>query len=138
MNIVIDSSILVSSFGLDKFTPQANIFIEKLIKNTDYIIIIPTLVIAETITVVSRIVPKPDLLEIQRYLNLFQTVGLDTNFIDEMTDFFSSNSSLLKTSDLVIALTAKLHSATLITWDAQLLSQNICRVTSPENFLCQK
>jgi len=45
---------------------------------------------------------------------------LNKKLIEELTSFLESNQSPLKTSDLVIALTAKLNDATLITWDREL------------------
>ena len=59
---------------------------------------------------------------------------LNKKLIEELTSFLESNQSPLKTSDLVIALTAKLNDATLITWDKQLQNNKICETASPENY----
>jgi predicted nucleic acid-binding protein len=133
-NIVIDSSVFISNFGQDKFTATAKSFIQIIIKNSNLKILLPTVIIAETLIICSRLKPSPNLQEIKQNLTLFETVDLDLDFLDHIAKFFSKEKSLLKTSDLIIALTAKLHSATLITWDKQLLSQTICPVTTPENF----
>lgn len=135
VNIVIDTSVFVSNFGQDKFTAIARSFIQNLVKNPNLVILVPTIVIAETVAISSRLKPMPHLEEIRQNLILFKTVDLDLNFLSHIVKFFSNNTSLLKTSDFIIALTAKLHAATLVTWDKQLLSQNICDVITPEKFI---
>lgn len=62
----------------------------------------------------------------------FSEINRET--IKDLIGFLKTNRSYLKTADLIIALTAKLNKATLITWDKQLLKNNFCKTTTPKEY----
>ena len=129
--VIIDSSVYTSFYGKDNHTLQTNKFFSRC-KELIYTIT-PTLIIAETITSLTK-QGVSNLQPIVQTLLNSEIVNLDSQLIESLLSHLTSFSLKLKTSDLIIALTAKLNKATLITWDKQLLSQNICPVTTPEKF----
>ena len=131
-NIVIDSCVYVSHFGKDKLTHKSKAFFKR-ISQIGTQIILPAIVEAE-ILVVLRQNGATHLDKISQLLSQMEFSPLNKKLIEELTSFLESNQSPLKTSDLVIALTAKLNDATLITWDKQLQNNNICETASPENY----
>lgn len=132
--IVIDSNVFVSSLGKpDEFTEGSKKFFKKL--KDDVEILLPALVMIETIVAIY----KQNLLavsKILKYFHGFKIVPLDLNFINLSVPFLPKN-NILKTSDLTIAITAKINGATLITWDNKLLKYagTICEVYSPAQIL---
>ncbi|MEK7525393.1 MAG: PIN domain-containing protein [Patescibacteria group bacterium] len=130
--IVIDSCVYVSHFGIDKLTPKSKAFFKR-ISQTDTQIILPALVEAEVLVVLHQ----NGATRLDKISQLFSQMifsPLNKELIRGLTSFIESNQSSLKTSDLIIALTAKLNDAALITWDKQLLGSNICETASPENY----
>lgn len=132
-NIVIDSCVYISHFGKDKFTPQSKSFFRK-ISQTNIQIIIPTLVAAETLVILSQ----NGAVNLEKIILIFSQMrssALNKKTIADLANLLKNNKTPLKTSDLVIALTAKLNKATLITYDKQLLKNNICETYRPNLFL---
>jgi predicted nucleic acid-binding protein len=132
-NIVIDSCVYISHFGKDKFTPQSKAFFRK-ISHTNTQIILPALVAAEVLVVLSQN-GAVNLEKITQIFSQMKFSPINKETIDDLSSLLKNNKTLLKTSDLIIALTAKLNGATLITWDSQLLKNNICQTNQPNLFL---
>jgi predicted nucleic acid-binding protein len=129
-NIVIDSCVFISHFGKDKFTTQSKSFFQKISK-TNTQIILPALVAAEVL-VVLRQNGAINLEEITQIFTQLKFSAINKETIENLAILLKNNASHLKTSDLIIALTAKLNNATLITWDKQLLKNNICSTSLPK------
>lgn len=133
--LVIDSSVYVSYFGHDANTPHTKQFWRTLATISPQIII-PSLVVAETfVTLAKERVPYLDL--VYRYFTSTIFIPIDQPLIDHLYEFITAlaSPSQLKTSDLLIALIAKLHSATLVTWDRRLLTNAVCQVLTPTRYL---
>lgn len=130
--IVIDSCVYISQFGKDKFSPQSRLFFQKL-SQTDTKIIIPALVWAETIVVLRQNGAK-NLEKISQIFSQLKFSAINKDTIEELTTLLKTGTSNLKTSDLVIALTTRINEATLVTWDDQLLNNNICQAASPVQY----
>ena len=130
--VVIDSSVYISYYGSDIHSPLAKKFFKS---NSQLIYVVtPTLVIAETLTILAK-QNFPHLETITQTLLRTEVINLDAQFLKSLTSHLSSSrGQSLRASDLIIALTAKSTNATLITWDKQLLSQTLCPVSTPEKF----
>ena len=133
MRYLVDSSLYVSSLDeMDSNYTQSSAVVSLV---QQHIIITPTLVVAEVINVIARIHPR---ITQTVYRNLLQNeiVNLDDFFLKSYVRRFPLPIAL-KTSDLVIAVTAATTKSTLLTWDKQLLSSagSICTVVSPSTLL---
>lgn len=130
--IVIDSSVFLSALGAeDQFSLSSKKFFQAIPPET--IIILPALVIAETIVNLKKISSaQPEFL---KYFEGMKIVDLNLEFLKKLAD--TKGTSFFKTSDFIIALTAKLYKATLITWDKKhLLPENdICKAVTPLEFM---
>ena len=136
MKLAIDTSVWVSHFGrADEFTEESKLFFAKLVDQKQQLIL-PTMVLAETVTILVR-QRHSDLNKIYQNLMQAECVGLDLEFMQKYIDQIKVLNTQLKTSDLIIAVTAKLAEAVLVTWDKQLLKEtkDICEVTTPREFL---
>lgn len=132
-NIVIDSCVYISHFGKDKFTPQSKSFFQR-ISRTNTQIILPAIVAAETLVVLSQN-GAANLERITQIFSQMKFSPINKETINDLASLLKGNKTLLKTSDLIIALTAKLNEASLITYDKQLLKNNICQTYRPNLFL---
>ena len=96
-------------------------------------VIMPSLVAAEIVSVLAK-QKTGNLSAVTQYLFDFGIVSLDESILREMLKISLKSVLALKTSDLVIAVTARITDATLITWDKKLLkyAPEICRVQSPK------
>lgn len=133
MKYLLDSSLYVSSLDeMDSNHSQSSAVVSLV---QQHIIITPTLVVAEVINVIAKIHPR---ITQSVYRNLLQNeiVNLDDSFLKSFVRRFPFPITL-KTSDLVIAVTAATTKSTLLTWDKQLLSSagSICTVVSPSTLL---
>lgn len=129
MKFVIDSSVFVSSLGVnDEYTSDSRKFFEKCIGKEIYV---PTLVVAETLTVLSKQGMK-NAAKLLKYFSSLSLATLDHDFLKYFVTHLSP-STTLKTSDLIVALSASQHQAILITWDKKLLSLGgkLCQVKTP-------
>lgn len=136
MKIVIDSSVYISHFGnADYFTEKSKGFFRRL-ASSNCNIIAPSLVVAETMVVLGK-QKDNNLPEIYKFIMALQVEPLDRQFLDLVKNKIAEYNPALKTADFLIALTAKQHSAVLLTWDKRLLSQgkSICEVMTPEEFV---
>lgn len=133
MKYLIDSSVYISLFvendALHNQTTDIAPIIEK------EMVVVPTIVIAEIITVLSRNKPNQVRTAVHHLLQE-EVISLDQDFLSKFSKYVT-RSSHLKTSDLLIAATAFVHKATLVTWDKQLLTYagSICTVVSPSTLL---
>ena len=135
--IVIDSTVFVSALGKpDDFSANSKQFLATLLKHDSIQLIIPTVVIAETLNTLQK-QDKP-IKNLLTYFSGFELVALDSEFIN----YFAKNlkKSPLKTSDAIIAVTAKLNNSLLISWDKQLISPKnvLCKTLTPKEFLTQQ
>lgn len=131
--LVIDSSVYISTFGIpDSFTKTSRIFFAKISKTTT--IVLPTLVAAETMTILAR-QNKATAQKAYQYFSHFRLIPLDRQFLEALIENLPQPH--LKTSDLIIAFTAKLYEGTLITWDQPLHTHapSLCRVLTPQEYL---
>ncbi len=130
--LVIDSSVFISAVGEKNVNSYPSQQFFGLLKRD--IAIIPILVVIETITILGKQGNK-QIEEILDYLLSMKTVNIDPEFLAKTKQWLIGRTSL-KTSDLLIAVTAKLHSCTLITWDKQLLknAHKICPTLTPTQF----
>lgn len=131
--LVADSSVFISYFGNDNFTPDTKLFFSRLDPKTTELVL-PSLVIAETLTILSRLEPDRTK-DIFNPLQFSKSIPLDHNFLNQLVDHLSIHPSPLKSSDTIIALTAKLQSATLITWDKRLLDNSFCSTLTPNQYI---
>ena len=118
----------------DEFTPTSQLFFKILFENKEKVVI-PTLVIAETLTVLKQ----------QQHLNLqiifknfqdFDAIPLDMGLLEKLRGILLKSTVTLKASDLVIALTAKVADAVLISWDKRMLTEtSICPILTPKQYI---
>ena len=96
-------------------------------------IFLPTIVWAETLTVLEH-QKHEDLNRINLIMSELKRVNLDEEVVKQVLKTLQQQRADLKTSDLVIAVTAKQEGAKLVTWDKQLLTRGkgICEVVRPE------
>lgn len=135
MKLVIDSSVFASSLGVnDEYSSDSRKFFEKCIGKEIYV---PALVVAETLTVLGKQGMK-NAAKLLKYFSSLSLVPLDHDFLKYFVTHLPP-STTLKTSDLIVALSASRHHAILITWDKKLLSLGgkICQVITPSGFLKQ-
>lgn len=131
-SVSIDASVLISSIGIkDVFTPDSRKLFTQLTSKQR--VVISIVAAAETMVVLSRQKATSGAKTLD-YLKQFQIVPLDMSSLKEFSKFFDRN---LKTSDFLIATTAALHRAILVTWDKQLLSpaNRICKTITPAQFI---
>lgn len=134
--IVIDSCIFVSNFGNDKFTNQSKLFFRQM-SDADVSIVLPALVEAETLIVLKQN-GKKDFTRIIEIFSQMEFRAVDKKTIHELTVFLKKNTTgttKLKASDFLIAITAKLNKAILVTWDQQLLKNSICKTLTPQQYV---
>ncbi len=131
IRLVIDTCVYVSYFASDSKSDATRTFFKRLSPASEFIL--PTLVVCETLVSLAKVKYKKIELVLESFQKLL-LIDLDSNFVQTLLKLLTSQTSMLKTSDLIIALTAKLHNATLVTWDKQLLSQNICPTVTPQKF----
>lgn len=132
MSICIDSSVFISSLGeKDIYSLPSRKFFQRL-GNEE--IILPVLVVAEVLNILGK-QKAANLKEIYESLISFRLIDLNHKLLKELLKIISKNTSL-KTSDLIVALTAKIEKAVLITWDKKLLSSasSICSVKTPNEY----
>lgn len=133
MRYLVDSSVYISLYVEDDVFHNQTVSAALIIEAE--LVVVPTLVIAEVITVLSRNQPSKVATAL-RHLFREEVIALDSDFLSKFSKY-ASRSLHLKTSDLVIAVTASVHKATLVTWDKQLLTfaGSICTVVSPSTLL---
>lgn len=135
--LVIDSNVFVSTLGKpDNFTCESQKFFKNL--NSDIEIILPSLVVMETKVAIFKQNPLT-LKPMTKYFQGFNIVPLDAQFINSAIRSLQKD-ILLKSSDLIIALTAKMHQATLVTWDNNLIryANKLCPVVTPVMYTAEK
>lgn len=100
-------------------------------------IFIPTIVVAETLHTLNKHGRRSIAGVITYFLSL-HLVTLDQEFLQAFAHTLQK--TIVKTSDVIILITAKLYNAPLITWDKQLLStkNTICQTLSPKEYLAQQ
>lgn len=133
MNLMIDSSVFVSSIGIDDiYTPKSRELFKKI---SSVEILVPTLVIAETLRTLYK-QGNAKIGSISKFLFFLKSVDINQPLLQNIVQYLPK-SALLKTSDWLIAATAKINNAVLITWDNKLLKYAgiICEVSSPEQFI---
>ena len=131
--VLIDSSVFVSYFGSDSNTSKSHLLWQH-IASQHIKVVNSALVIAETLNILSQH-KIPNLPMIYNTLKQIETTSIDNDFIELFVDYVSKFPCSLKSSDLVIAFTAKLHSASLITWDKRLLDNQICPTLTPSQYI---
>ncbi len=132
MSICIDSSVFISALGdKDIYSDISRKFFQKL-ENEE--IIISALVVAEVINILRK-QKTVNVEEVYNSLISFRLIDINQKLLKELLEV-STQSPSLKTSDLIVALTAKMEKAMLITWDKKLLSSasSICLVKTPNNY----
>lgn len=135
--ITVDSSVFVSAFGQrDKFTKESRHFLKETSKNPNIKFVLPTVIVAEVI-VSLRKQKKINLNEILDSLFKYKLIPIDREFLEQY--YLYTKNPTLKTSDLIIAATAKINDAILVSWDRKHLSkaQKICKALSPAQYLKQ-
>lgn len=130
--IVIDSCVFISHFGKDEFTSQSKSFFKK-ISQTNTQIILPALVAAEVL-VVLRQNGATNLEKITQIFSQMEFSEINRETIKDLSSLLKINRPYLKTSDLIIVLTAKLNKATLVTWDKQLLANSFYKTITPKEY----
>lgn len=136
MNLVVDASVYISALGIeDEYTPDSHLFFRTAQKRQE-IFFLPTLVIVETLTILRK-QNHPDITSVSNTLMDMRIIPLDIAYIKQFTTFLLHQLVKLKTSDLIITVTATVYKATLITWDKRLLAANdiLCPVMTPADYL---
>lgn len=130
IKLVIDSSVFISSLGVDDvYTKESRAFFKRI--SLGFEIYLPSVVLAEVLVILRKQGIKS--VELFDHLSVFNSIPLDKAFLASATKFLRGK-ILLKTADFVIASAAKLVGATLVTWDKELLDgrkNNICLTRSP-------
>lgn len=135
--LVIDSTVFVSALGKpDDFSVGSKQFLTKLLKHASLQLIVPTIVAAETINILQK--QGKSVKNLFSYFCGFTLFSLDADFLNQFARNLKASS--LKTSDAIIAVSAKLNHALLISWDRQLLSSKntLCQTLSPKEYLAQQ
>jgi len=129
MTYLIDSSIYISALNSDDVLQPTSQTALSIIQKSR--IIVPALIISEIITVLNKTNPKATKPAVHSLLNNV-VVALDVKFIHQFLRRIPPVNHL-KTSDLVIAITALIYKATLITWDKQLINntKSLCVAITP-------
>ena len=133
--IVIDSSVFISALGNpDIFTKESKSFFIQIAKQ-NIPVILPTIVVAETLVKIYRY--KRRIKKISESFFDMELVSLDLDFLKQLSSLIKEPK--LKTSDLIIAVCAKLASAVLISWDKRHLSKEnyLCETLTPKEYLLQ-
>lgn len=136
MQLLIDSSVFISFLGKeDEYTPPSKKFFSFIAPHAVRILL-PTLVIAETLVILSQQGQK-DIPRILKRLMDLEVIALDTLLVTYMEDLLKAIKISLKTSDFIIAATARKYDVPLITWDSRLLSNKntICTAVSPSRYI---
>ncbi len=135
MNLVVDASVYISALGIEDEHTLDSHRLFRIAEKQQESFFIPTLVIAETITVLRK-QDHPDITGVCSQLLRMSVIPLDVAYIKQFTVFLLDRSVKLKTSDLIIAATATFHHATLITWDKRLLAVNtlFCSSLTPAQY----
>lgn len=131
--IVIDSCVFVSNFSNDSTTDRSKLFFQQ-ISDTDVSIILSALTEVETL-IVLRQNGKKDFTQIIEIFSQMKFQAIDKKIISELIAFLKKNTAKLKASDFLIAITAKLNNAILITWDQQLLKNSVCETLTPSQYI---
>jgi len=132
--LVVDSSVFVSLFGkADTFTESSASFFNNLPRDTE--IILPAIVVAETLVNLAK--QKLPTKAVYDKLLKFTIVPLDGVFLEKFRQLLGDGQ--MRSADLIIAATAKLNTATLISWDKRHLSKanDICEALTPKQYLSQ-
>lgn len=135
--LVIDSNVFVSALGKpDDFTKDSQRFFKSLDSDTE--LILPSLVVWETVTAIF----KQNIIALKvvvKYFRGLDIIPLDAQYINLAVSYLPKDTNL-KSSDLIVALTAKIKEATLITWDIQLLrnTSKFCTALTPKQYLMKK
>lgn len=133
-NILIDSCVFVSSFMEDEiYSRESKLFFKIIPKTTR--IVIPVLVAIETVvTLFKKQVTNPD--SLLDYFNQFRLIPLDQTILKQVK-IYLSNVLDLRAGDFIVAATAKLNDAIIVTWDKKLLENKICEAITPTEFLAR-
>ena len=115
---LLDSSIYISNLNAsDQFHLKTRDFIQKLEKQSEEIeIIVPILIILEVANVLKK---TPE--EILTFFADSKIIEFNLDLVQKIIPFFKSIN--LKTSDAVIAGTAKIYGAELVSWDMKLIKE---------------
>ena len=115
---LLDSSIYISNLNAsDQFHLKTRDFIQKLEKQSEEIeIIVPILIILEVANVLKK---TPE--EILTFFADSKIIEFNLDLVQKVIPFFKSIN--LKTSDAVIAGTAKIYGAELVSWDMKLIKE---------------
>ena len=116
--LLLDSSIYISNLNeSDQFHLKTRDFIQKLEKQLEEIeIIVPILIILEVANVLKK---TPE--EILTFFADSKIIEFNLDLVQKVIPFFKSIN--LKTSDAVIAGTAKIYGAELVSWDKKLIKE---------------
>lgn len=128
--LVIDFSVFISNLTeTEEHTVQSRRFFAglQLVE-----LMIPALVIVE-VTVNLKKHGWSDVTQIKKIFSNFIVLGMDEKTVYELLALWEKNT--LKSSDFIVAATAKIHDAILVTWDKKLLENTICQVMTPADFL---
>lgn len=135
--VVIDSSVYISFFSVDDdFSRKTKTFFQELSQHSIKLVH-SSLMLAEVAVVLQK-KKKQDVEEILQVLQKEQVVEVTKEFVEDFVQVVKNMNNLeLKTSDCLIAFSARKVDGVLITWDKQLLKegQKICQVMSPEEFV---
>ena len=128
--LLLDSSVYISGLNTkDSFHKLTKKFAIRL-KNKEVDIIVPVLVVLEVANILQQ--PAEDVFYIFEDGLL---INLDLSLIKEIIPLFKKIK--LKTSDAVIAATAKIYEAGIISWDKKLVkeSKKLVNAHTPEEYL---
>lgn len=136
MKLLLDSSVYIAFFkDNDVFHKESVTFIEKLSKDKSVSIVLPVLVFLEIANVLYKNRTFFDEKKLLKSFNKYEKVNL--NF-ESAKDFMSLFKKIdLRTADAIIAASAKMEDATLVTWDEKLVkkAKKLANVQTPTAFL---
>lgn len=136
MRLLLDSSIFISFFNdEDILHNETTKLIKTLLEEKELVIIIPVLIFLEVANTITKKTGKFNERQLFKIFGFYETIDLDLEFASSLIPMFKELN--LKTSDAIIAATAKLTASWLITWDQKLqkAAQKIVTTQTPIEFL---
>ena len=130
--LVLDSSVVISCFGQgDEYSEMSRRFFKEVASKLEALL--PTIVFVE-VAVNLYLQKVPNVRRALGVISGFKQIALDSTFAWNCAKFAPSN-RILRTSDFIIAVSARVNEAVLITWDKRLLDNGVCEAVTPSEFL---
>ena len=135
--LLIDSSVFIASLiETDRCHSASRHFFGVLEKGEKQTVLVePSIVVLEIANVLTKSGHAREATSLQPYFTSTEIIPIDNEFITHAIPLLSRVN--LKTADVIIAISAHLWDATLVSWDKKLLQEakRITRAFTPEEYL---